>query len=200
MVMASKLKIRLKVLIPTVNNDIGPSAMRPGDVYNSRAGITVEIGNTDAEGRLILADTLNYADNFKPKLIVDFATLTGAARVALGPDLPVFFTHNEDISSMLNNISIDEKDPLWRLPLYSPYSEWLKSEVADTNNISQGAFAGSITAALFLNKFVKNNTNWVHVDTYAWSDTHKPGHSKGGDILGVRSTYRFIKSFINNLE
>ena len=160
----------------------------------------MRVGNTDAEGRLILADTLHYADSFKPKLIVDFATLTGAARVALGPDLPVYFTHHEDIASMLNNIILKEEDPLWRLPLYSPYSAWLDSEVADTNNISQGAHAGSITAALFLNKFVKPNTNWVHVDTYAWSDTNKPGHSKGGDILGVRSVYKLIKGFTNNLK
>ena len=199
MIITSKLKIRLKVLIPAVNNDIGPSAMRPGDVYNSRAGITVEIGNTDAEGRLILADTLYYADSFKPKLIIDFATLTGAARVALGPDLPVYFTHHEEIASMLNNINLNENDPLWRLPLYSPYISWLDSEVADTNNISQGSHAGSITAALFLNKFIKTNTKWIHIDTYAWSDTNKPGHSKGGDILGVRSICKFIKNYINNL-
>ncbi|MFL2683854.1 MAG: M17 family metallopeptidase [Alphaproteobacteria bacterium] len=200
MVITSKLKVNLKVLIPTVNNDIGPSAMKPGDVYNSKAGITVEIGNTDAEGRLILADALFYADSFKPKVIIDFATLTGAARVALGPDLPAYFTNHEAIASMLNNINIIEKDPLWRLPLYSPYSAWLDSEVADTNNISQGPFAGSITAALFLNKFVKPNSNWVHIDTYAWSDTNKPGHSKGGDILGAISLYKFIKDFINSLE
>lgn len=199
MIISSKLKIRLKVLIPTVNNDIGPFAMKPGDVYNSRAGITVEIGNTDAEGRLILADTLHYADSFKPKLIIDFATLTGAARVALGPDLPAYFTHQEDIAIMLNKISFDEKDPLWRLPLHSAYNSWLNSEVADTNNISQGPHAGSITAALFLNKFVKLSTKWVHFDTYAWCDNSRPGHSKGGDILGVRSVYKFIKNYINNL-
>ena len=198
-IIASKLKVNLKVLIPTVNNDISPSSMKPGDVYNSRAGITVEIGNTDAEGRLILADALYYADSYKPKLIIDFATLTGAARVALGPDLPAFFTHQEDIASMLNKISIDEKDPLWRMPLHSAYNSWLNSDVADTNNISQGPHAGSIIAALFLNKFIKLNTNWVHFDTYAWSDNIRPGHSKGGDILGVRSVYKFIKSYINNL-
>ena len=198
-IIASKLKVNLKVLIPTVNNDIGPTSMKPGDVYNSKAGITVEIGNTDAEGRLILADALYYADSYKPKLIVDFATLTGAARVALGPDLPAFFTHQEDIASMLNKISIDEKDPLWRMPLHSAYNSWLNSDVADTNNISQGPHAGSIIAALFLNKFIKLNTNWVHFDTYAWSDNIRPGHSKGGDILGVRSVYKFIKSYINNL-
>jgi len=199
MIITSKLKINLKVLIPTVNNDIGPSAMKPGDVYNSKAGITVEIGNTDAEGRLILADTLYYADSFKPKLVIDFATLTGAARVALGPDLPAYFTHQEDIANMLNNISKNEEDPLWRLPLYSPYSRWLDSEVADTNNISQGSHAGSITAALFLNKFVKPKTKWVHLDTYAWSDINRPGHSKGGDILAVRSIFKFIQNYINNL-
>jgi leucyl aminopeptidase len=199
MVITSKLKVNLKVLIPTVNNDIGPGAMKPGDVYNSKAGITVEIGNTDAEGRLILADALYYADSFKPKLIIDFATLTGAARVALGPDMPAYFTNHEDIASKLNNICIVEKDPLWRLPLYSGYSSWLDSEVADTNNISQGPHAGSITAALFLNKFVKYSSKWMHVDTYAWSDINKPGHSKGGDIIGVRSVFKFLKNYINSL-
>ena len=199
MLIESKLKVRIKVLIPTVNNDIGPAAMRPGDVFNSRAGITVEIGNTDAEGRLILADALHYADNFKPRLLINFATLTGAARVALGPDLPAYFTHHEDIADMLYKISITEQDPLWRLPLYSPYISWLNSEVANTNNISQGSHAGSITAALFLNKFVKPSTKWVHIDTYAWSDISKPGHSKGGDILGVRTVLKFIKGYINNL-
>ena len=199
MVITSKLKVNLKVLIPAVNNDIGPGAMKPGDVYNSKAGITVEIGNTDAEGRLILADALYYADSFKPKLIIDFATLTGAARVALGPDMPAYFTNHEDIASKLNNICIVEKDPLWRLPLYSGYSSWLDSEVADTNNISQGPHAGSITAALFLNKFVKYSTKWMHVDTYAWSDINKPGHSKGGDIIGVRSVFKFLKNYINSL-
>ena len=199
MVITSKLKVNLKVLIPTVNNDIGPGAMKPGDVYNSKAGITVEIGNTDAEGRLILADALYYADSFKPKIIIDFATLTGAARVALGPDMPAYFTNHEDIASKLNNICIVEKDPLWRLPLYSGYSSWLDSEVADTNNISQGPHAGSITAALFLNKFVKYSSKWMHVDTYAWSDINKPGHSKGGDIIGVRSVFKFLKNYINSL-
>ena len=198
-IIMSGLKINLKVLIPAVNNDIGPPAMRPGDVYNSRAGITVEIGNTDAEGRLILADTLHYADSFKPNLLIDFATLTGAARVALGPDIPAYFTHQEDIASMLQNTSIDEKDFLWRLPLYSPYSSWLESEVADTNNISQGSHAGSITATLFLDKFVKSTTKWIHIDTYAWSDINKPGRTKGGDILGVRSIFKFLKDYINNL-
>ena len=132
-------------------------------------------------------------------LLVDFATLTGAARVALGPDLPAYFTHHEDIATMLNNISKNEEDPLWRMPLYSPYSPWLDSEVADTNNISQGSHAGSITAALFLNKFIKPKTKWVHLDTYAWSDTNRPGHSRGGDILAVRSLFKFIQNYINNL-
>ena len=198
-IIQSKLKVNLKVLIPAVDNDIGPTAMRPGDVYNSRSGITVEIGNTDAEGRLILADSLTYADSYKPKLLIDFATLTGSARVALGPDVPVYFTHSDKLSELLQNMSLNEEDPLWRLPLYEPYETWLNSEVADTNNISQGPFAGSIVAALFLNKFVKHTTNWIHIDTYAWSDNNKPGHSKGGDILGVQSIFRLIKEYINNL-
>jgi len=199
MIISAKLKVNLKVLIPAVNNDIGPLSMRPGDVYNSRSGITVEIGNTDAEGRLILADTLYYADSFRPKIMIDFATLTGAARVALGPDLPAYFTQHEDIALIINKISSIEKDPLWRLPLYSPYNSWLDSDVADINNISPGSFAGSITAALFLAKFVKPTTKWIHIDTYAWSDKNKPGHSKGGNILGVRSIYRFLRNYINNL-
>ena len=198
-IIESKLKINLKVLIPTVNNDIGPQSMRPGDVFNSRDGITVEIGNTDAEGRLILADTISYANEFKPKLIIDFATLTGAARVALGPDLPAYFTNSESLALLLNNISSTNNDPLWRLPIYQPYENRLNSDVADTNNISADSFAGAIVAALFLNKFVKQNITWLHVDTYAWSEGRKLGSTKGGDILGVRSIYDLIKSYINSL-
>jgi len=198
-IMESKLKINLKVLIPTVNNDIGPDAMRPGDVFHSRIGKTVEIGNTDAEGRLILADSLSYASEFKPKLIIDFATLTGAARVALGPDLPAYFTNSDSLASLLNKISSTNNDPLWRLPIYQPYENRLNSDVADTNNISADSFAGAIIAALFLNKFVKKNINWLHVDTYAWNEGIKLGAVKGGDILGVRSIYDLIKSYISNL-
>jgi leucyl aminopeptidase len=199
MIINSNLKINLKVLIPAVNNDIGPKSMRPGDVYNSREGIKVEIGNTDAEGRLILADALTYASEFKPKLIIDFATLTGAARVALGADIPAYFTHSDELSILLNEICATNNDPLWRLPLFRPYEVKLKSEFADTNNISNDSFAGSIIAALFLNKFVRDNTNWLHIDTYAWSDGSRAGYSKGGDILGVRSIYKLIKAYISNL-
>ena len=198
-IMESKLKINLKVLIPAVNNDIGPLAMRPGDVFDSRSGKTVEIGNTDAEGRLILADSLSYASEFKPKLIVDFATLTGAARVALGPDLPAYFTNSDKLASSLNKIGSTSDDPLWRLPIYQPYENRLTSDVADTNNISADSFAGAIVAALFLNKFVKQNITWLHVDTYAWSEGRKLGAVKGGDILGVRSIYDLIKSYISSL-
>ena len=198
-IIMSKLKVNLKVLIPTVNNDIGPKSMRPGDVFNSRHGITVEIGNTDAEGRLILADTLTYASEFKPKLIIDFATLTGAARVALGPDLPAYFTNSDSLAYLLNNISCINTDPLWRLPIYKPYENRLNSDVADTNNISADSLAGAIVAALFLNKFVKHNMTWLHVDTYAWNEGRKIGSVKGGDILGVRSVYDLIKSYISNL-
>ena len=199
MIIESKLKINLKVLIPTVNNDIGPQSMRPGDVFNSRNGITVEIGNTDAEGRLILADTISYANEFKPKLIIDFATLTGAARVALGPDLPAYFTNSDSLASLLNNISSNNNDPLWRLPIYQPYENRLNSDVADTNNISADSFAGAIVAALFLNKFVKKNITWLHVDTYAWSEGRKIGSKKGGDILGVRSIYDLLKLYVSTL-
>ena len=194
-IIRNKLKVNLKVLIPTVDNDIGSGSMRPGDVYNSRAGLKVEIGNTDAEGRLILADALNYAEEFQPSLLIDFATLTGAARVALGPDLPAYFTPTDNLANMINKFCLKIEDPLWRLPLWNNYSSWLDSPVADTNNISKGSFAGSITAALFLKKFITTK-NWVHIDTYAWSDNTLPGHSIGGDILGVRSIYKFIKEYI----
>ena len=197
-VIESKLKVNIKVLIPCVNNDIGPSSMRPGDVFNSRASITVEIGHTDAEGRLILADALTYANEYKPNLIIDFATLTGAARVALGPDLPAYFTNSDKLALLINDVSSKVNDPLWRLPIYLPYESWLDSDVADTNNISQGSFAGSVVAALFLKKFVKSNISWLHIDTYAWSDQNRAGHSKGGDILGVRSIYELIKKYISN--
>jgi len=195
-ILKSNININFKVLIPTVDNDVGSGSMRPGDVYNSRAGIKVEIGNTDAEGRLILADALTYADSFQPKLLIDFATLTGAARVALGPDLPAYFTESDELASIINLISIKEEDPLWRMPLWRGYDSWLKSDVADTSNISNGPFAGSVTAALFLSKFVIKTKNWIHIDTYAWSDKHVPGHSAGGDILGVRSMFKMIKEFI----
>ena len=198
-VIATNLKVNLMVLIPAVDNDIGPNAMRPGDVFKSRSGITVEIGNTDAEGRLILADTLHYADSFKPNLLIDFATLTGAARVALGADLPAYFTNNDSIASLINNISLKENDPLWRLPLWMPYMDELHSDTADLNNISKGPFAGAIIGGLFLNKFVNKKTNWLHIDTYAWNNKGGPGHTSGADILGVRSIYKVIKNYINNL-
>ena len=198
-IIESKLKVKLKVLIPAVNNDIGPKSMRPGDVFNSRGDITVEIGNTDAEGRLILADTLHYANKTNPKLIIDYATLTGAARVALGPDIPVYFTNSEEIASLINTVGAYEDDSLWRLPIWKPYESMLNSDFADTNNISNGPFAGSIIAALFLNKFVKPQTNWVHIDTYAWNDKNKPGHTHGGEIMGVLTIFNVIKKYINNL-
>ena len=138
-IIRNKLKVNLKVLIPTVDNDIGSGSMRPGDVYNSRAGLKVEIGNTDAEGRLILADALNYAEEFQPSLLIDFATLTGAARVALGPDLPAYFTPTDNLANMINKFCLKIEDPLWRLPLWNNYSSWLDSPVADTNNISKGS-------------------------------------------------------------
>ncbi len=198
-IIETKLRVHLRVLIPAVNNDIGPKAMRPGDVYRSKSNITVEIGNTDAEGRLILADSLVYACEFKPNLIIDFATLTGAARVALGPDLPAYFTNSDKLASLLNKISSSSKDPLWRLPLYFPYEDRLNSNVADTNNISADSFAGAIIAGLFLKKFVSKNINWIHVDTYAWNEGRKTGYSKGGDILGVRTIYNLIKNYVSNL-
>ena len=148
---------------------------------------------------MILADSLVYACEFKPALIIDFATLTGAARVALGPDLPAYFTNSDKLASLLNKISSSSNDPLWRLPLYIPYEDRLSSNVADTNNISADSFAGAIIAGLFLKKFVRKNTNWIHVDTYAWNEGRKAGYSKGGDILGVRTIYNLIKNYVSNL-
>ncbi len=168
MIMARKLKVRLRVIIPAVENSISGTAFRPRDIYKSRKGLSVEIGNTDAEGRLILADALTLADEDKPELIVDFATLTGAARVALGPDVPPFFTDDDALAGELARCAASENDPLWRMPLWRPYEQMLDSKVADTNNVSTGGQGGAITAALFLRKFVAAKS-WLHLDIFAWT-------------------------------
>jgi leucyl aminopeptidase len=177
MIMDAKLKVRLRVLIPAVENSIAGNAFRPRDVYRSRKGITVEIGNTDAEGRLVLADALALADDEKPELIVDMATLTGAARVALGPELPPFYTDDEKLAGDLIKHGAAENDPLWRMPLWQPYAALLDSTVADMNNVSSGGFAGSITAALFLRRFVEQAKAWLHLDIFAWSQSSRPARA-----------------------
>jgi leucyl aminopeptidase len=187
MVMMAKLPVRLRLLVPAVENAISGNAFRPGDILSSRKGMTVEIGNTDAEGRLILGDALAYGDEESPDLMVDMATLTGAARVALGPDLPPFYTHDDELADALAGAGQSRHDPLWRMPLWKPYQKMLSSRVADVNHISTGGFAGSITAALFLSRFVENAGSWAHFDIYGWNPSSKPWSSIGGEAQGIRA-------------
>jgi leucyl aminopeptidase len=191
MIMSRKLRLRLRVLIPAVENSISGAAFRPRDIYTSRKGITVEIGNTDAEGRLILADALTLADEDNPELIFDFATLTGAARVALGPDVPPFFTDDDQLADRLMAHAAAENDPLWRLPLWRPYDEMLESKVADINNVGSGGQAGAITAALFMRRFVSAKS-WAHFDVFAWSPRSRPGRPEGGDCQAARAIYALL--------
>ena len=193
MIMGAKLPIRLCVLIPAVENSIAGNSFRPGDIFKSRKGITVEIGNTDAEGRLILADALAYADEDKPDLLIDFATLTGAARVALGPDLPPFYTKDDKLAGEIAAIGGEINDPVWRMPLWSPYLKQMDSDCADINNASSVPFAGSVTAALFLHQFVEAAKAYVHFDIYAWSPTARPGRPKGADLQAARLVYELLK-------
>ncbi|SEC80386.1 leucyl aminopeptidase [Rhizobiales bacterium GAS188] len=193
MIMAEKLPVRLRVLIPAVENAISGQAFRPGDILRSRKGLSVEIGNTDAEGRLILADALALADEEDAALIVDFATLTGAARVALGPDLPAFFATEEGFAREVVETGLQINDPVWRLPYWAPYDELLASRVADVNHISGGAFAGSITAALFLKRFVEKAPVYAHFDLYAWTPTAKPGRPQGGEVQVARLIFETIE-------
>lgn len=178
--------INLRVILPIVENSVAGGAFRPGDIYPSRKGISVEIGNTDAEGRLILADALALADEGKPDLLFDFATLTGAARVALGPDLPPFFTDDETLAGEIAATGLAENDPVWRLPLWKPYQSMLDSKSADMNNVGSGGFAGSVTAALFLKRFVTETKSYVHFDIYGWVPSAKPGRPEGGEPQAAR--------------
>jgi leucyl aminopeptidase len=187
MLMAAGKKIRLRVLVPAVENSISANAFRPGDVLASRKGVTVEIGNTDAEGRLVLADALALADEEAPQLLVDMATLTGAARVALGPDLPPFYTDDETLAADIAAASLAEEDPLWRMPLWQPYAAKLSSRIADMNNVTSDSFAGSITAALFLKRFVDKAKAWAHLDIFAWNPADRPHGPTGGEAQGIRA-------------
>ncbi len=193
LIMASGLNIRLHLLIPAVENSIAGNAFRPGDVLKSRAGINVEIGNTDAEGRLILGDALTRAGEEKPDLTIDFATLTGAARSALGPDLPALFTRRDETADALIAAGTETDDPCWRLPLWDGYREYLKSDIADINNSHTNGFAGASVAALFLDRFVPEGLDWAHFDTFAWRPAAKPGRPKGGDALGLRASWRMLR-------
>jgi leucyl aminopeptidase len=192
MVMDAKLKVRLRVLIPAVENAVAGNAFRPLDIFPSRKGLNVEIGNTDAEGRLVLADALALADEEKPDLLIDLGTLTGAARVALGPDLPPFYTDDEGLAQDLSACAKRENDPLWRLPLWPPYDSWLDSKVANVNNAPSGTFAGSITCALFLQRFVETAKSWLHVDIYGWTPTAKPARPEGGECQAARAIYKLL--------
>jgi leucyl aminopeptidase len=194
LIIANRLPVRLHLLIPAVENAVSGSSYRPGDIVKSRKGTFVEIDNTDAEGRLILADALTKAVEDGPELIVDFATLTGAARVALGPDLPAFFANSDELARPIVDASQEVEDPIWRMPLWEPYGELLKSEVADFANASNSTMAGCITAALFLKKFVPDDVKWAHLDTYAWRDTAKPGRPKGGEALGLRAIFSALSN------
>jgi leucyl aminopeptidase len=194
LVIGVKLPVRLHLLIPAVENAVGSAAFRPGDIIKSRKGLFVEIDNTDAEGRLVLADALTKAVEAEPELIVDFATLTGAARVALGPDLPAFFTNDEDLGALTASCAEDAADPLWRMPLWDAYDEMLNSDLADLANGSNSPMAGAIVAAMFLKRFVPAGTAWAHLDTYAWRDAAKPGRPKGGEVLGLRTIFQVLNT------
>jgi leucyl aminopeptidase len=193
MVMGAKLNLRLRVLIPAVENSVSGDAFRPGDVFPSRKGLTVEIGNTDAEGRLILADALALADEDKPDLLIDIATLTGAARAATGMELPPFFTDDEPLAADLSRLAMAVHDPLWRLPLWQGYDFSLGSRVADLNNNPAYGYAGAITAGLFLKRFVTATRGWAHLDIPAWSDRARPGRPIGGEANGARAVYALLK-------
>ena len=193
LIMQYALPVRLRVLIPAVENSISSNSFRPMDIYKTRNGKTVEIGNTDAEGRLILCDALSEADSEKPDLIIDCATLTGAARTALGTDIPALFSNNDKLAAKLQAISFAQNDPLWQLPLWPGYREYLNSPIADMNNAPDSPYAGAVTAALFLHEFVSRQTNWIHIDMMAWNVQNRPGRPAGGEAMAVRSLFTFLE-------
>lgn len=199
-IMDAGLPLRLRVLIPAVENAVSGNAFRPLDVLSTRKGLTVEIGHTDAEGRLILCDALTEAQSESPDLIVDFATLTGAARVALGPELPAMFCNHDPTAEALERHAAEQGDPLWRLPLHQAYKSQIDSKVADLNNVSSQPFAGAIIAALFLERFVEPKTPWVHFDIMAWNPSGKPGRPEGGEAMGLRAVLALIKERVGFAE
>jgi leucyl aminopeptidase len=193
MVMDAGLPVRLRVLIPAVENAISGAAFRPGDILRSRKGLTVEIGNTDAEGRLILADALALASEDTPELLIDFATLTGAARVALGPDVVPFYTGDDALAADVSRHAVATADPMWRMPLWQPYDKLFESKIADLNNAGASGFAGSITAALFLSRFVADASRWLHADIFAWTPTARPAKPEGGEAQAIRAIYAMLR-------
>ncbi len=192
MLMSVRIRAQLRVLVPAVENSISGNAYRPGDVLATRKGLTVEVGNTDAEGRLVLCDALAFADAEQPDLIIDFATLTGAARVALGPELPALFGNDEGMVHDLARAAAVEHDPLWPMPLWLSYEDELASKIADLNNVASSSFAGAVFGALFLRRFVSESTPWLHVDLYAWNSKDRPGRSVGAEAQGLRAAYRYL--------
>ena len=193
LIMDQQLPVRLSLLIPAVENAVGPNAMRPGEVITTRPGISVEVDNTDAEGRLILCDALAYASESQPDLLIDFATLTGAARVALGPDLPALFSNDNGVAQGWLDAGEQLRDPVWRMPLWRPYLRYLNSHVADMANAGS-RMAGAVTAALYLERFVAPGLSWAHLDVYAWNDVDRPGRPAGGEALGLRSAWAMLKA------
>ena len=198
MIIGNKLNLNLRVLIPIAENSISSNSFRPGDILSSRSGLTVEIGNTDAEGRLILADSLTLADEDSPDLIIDMATLTGAARVAVGPEIVPFFSTSKAISNTLKEVSQNVQDPVWELPFFAPYGKWLNNEISDLNNSPNTPFAGSIIAAEFLKKFITNTNNYLHFDVYSWNNGTNRYIPKGGAAQGIRAIYQLIKELYIN--
>jgi leucyl aminopeptidase len=194
LIMARQLPVRLLLLVPAVENAIGPNAYRPGDVVATRKGLNVEIDNTDAEGRVILCDALTYATEHHPTLLLDFATLTGAARIALGPDLPALFSNDDALANDWLNAGTRTYDPLWRMPLWRPYQRYLSSGIADLANSSSSTMAGCITAALYLERFVPAEQLWAHLDVYSWNDSDRPGRPAGGEAQALRSCYAMLKA------
>ena len=193
MIMDAGLPVRLRVLIPAVENAVSAAAYHPSDVLGSRKGLTVEVGNTDAEGRLVLADALAEADRQTPELLIDFATLTGSARVALGTDLPVLYARDDRDQTALMAAGAGEADPMWPMPLWAGYEEMLESKIADIHSTGTGRFAGSISAALFLARFVTETRRWMHLDLYAWNQRSRPGRPEGGEAQTMRAVYRLIE-------
>ena len=192
LIMQAKLPVRLRVLIPAVENAVGGNAYRPGDVIKSRQGLTIEVGNTDAEGRVVLADALTEAVSEGPELLIDIATLTGAARIALGTDLPALFSNNDAVAEAVIKHGKAQNDPVWRLPLFELYREYLNSQIADINNNATDAYGGAITAALFLKEFVPNNIAWLHFDVMAWNVRQRPGRPQGGEAMAMRALFAYL--------
>ncbi|MGV8922452.1 MAG: leucyl aminopeptidase family protein [Thermomonas sp.] len=198
LIMARKLPVRITLLVPAVENSIGPNAFRPGEVIATRRGVSVEIDNTDAEGRLVLCDALARAGELEPELLLDFATLTGAARVALGPDLPALYSNDETLANDWLGAGERSRDPLWRMPLWRPYLRYLTSGIADLANGSSSSMGGSITAALYLERFVPAGQAWAHVDVYSWNDSDRPGKPTGGEAQGLRAAFSMLQARFGN--